>query len=302
MVKKIFMLCAFAILFMAANCDNEPYEGEIIFEDTACIEAIEITSMALGNFLNASEEDYYEFCLDYKEALLNQIEICGDEDGSLQLLSDELDDCYDDDLCAEAIAATEIAEANYNNYTEDDNYQQLCEAYKSALEYQQEVCGESAVLQSLILGLGDCQQEFVETPGDWILVSWITDNLRDIDNDGVVTNNYLDEIDCYTNETMTFNTDGTGAMFLRSYADITFTPNEGGEDFFIDCNTIIEDIAFTWYQEGNSVFITDNEGVTNQYFRNGNSLFVAIDDAFYAQSTVDDSFISERITFVYNKL
>lgn len=301
MVKKIFMLFAFAILFMAANCDNEPYEGEIIFEDTACIEAIETTSMALGNFLNASEEDYFEFCSDYKEALLNQIEICGDEDGSLQLLADNLDDCYDDDLCAEAIEASEIAEANYHNYTED-TYQQLCIEYKVALEYQLEVCGESAILQLLISDLGDCQQEFVETLGDWILVGWVTDSLRDIDNDGIVTNNYLDEMDCYNNETMTFNSNGTGTMFLRSYADITFTPNEGGEDFFIDCNTIIEDIAFTWYQEGNSVFITDNDGVTTQYFRNGNSLFVAIDDAFYAQSTVDDSVIVERITFVYNKL
>jgi len=301
MVKRIFMLCAFAILFMAVNCDNEPYEGEIIFEDTACIEAIENTSMALGNFLNASQEDYSQFCLDYKEALLNQIEICGDEDGSLQLLSDNLGNCYDDDLCAEAIEASEIAENNFNNYT-DDNYQQLCIAYKSALEYQQEVCGESAVLQSLILGLEDCQQEFVETPGDWILVGWVTDSLRDLDNDGIVTNNYLDEIDCYDNETLTFNTDGTGTMFLRSSANITYTPNVDGEDFFVDCFDILEDIPFTWYQDGNSVFITNSEGVTNQYFRNGDSLFIAIDDAFYAESTEDDSFITERITFVYTKL
>lgn len=301
MVRKISILAVFATLFMAVNCDNEPYEGEIIFEDTACLEAIEATSMALSSFLNASQEDYYEFCLDYKEALLNQIEICGDDDGSLQLLADNLDDCYNDDLCADAMQATEIAENNFNNYTED-TYQQLCNQYKAALEYQLEVCDESAILQLLLSELGDCQQEFVETPGDWILVGWVTDNLRDIDNDGIVTNNYLDEIDCYNNETMTFNADGTGTMFFRSYADITFTPNNSGEDFFINCISINQASTFDWSQDGNTIYITNNEGVINLYFRNGNSMYVAIDDAFYAESTTDDSVITERITFIYIKL
>ncbi|GAB4162580.1 MAG: hypothetical protein Tsb0033_21720 [Winogradskyella sp.] len=295
------MLVVFATLFMAINCDNEPYEGEIIFEDTTCLEAIETTETAAENFLNAIPESYTLLCLTYREALLNQIDICGDEDGSLQIILEELSNCEAElDPCEEAIAQTELARITYESAA-DQTIEALCNNYKDALQYQIDVCGDDGTLQSIIEELGDCVPEVVDVVGTWKLVSWNTDELRDLDNDGIVTNNYLDDIDCYDNETIDFNADGTGTMFLRSIAEFTFTPTDDGEDFFTNCTDIIENKSFTWTETINSVTMLFTDGSSISLFKNGN-LYTAIDDAFYAESTVDDSVITERITFVYNKL
>lgn len=301
MVKKIFMLGLFAILFMAINCDNEPYEGEIIVEDTSCIEAIETTEIAALNFLNGTQENFSDLCLTYKEALLNQIEVCGDDDGSLQLLADSLGTCTEEiDVCEEAIAATESARITYESAA-DETIEDLCNAYKNALFYQIEVCGDDGSLLSIIEELGSCEIEVVDVVGAWKLVSWNTDELRDLNNDGIVTNNYLDDIDCYDNETIEFNADATGTMFLRSIAEFTYTPTTDGEDFFTECTDIMQDKSFTWTETINSVTMSFTDGTSLSLFKNGN-LYTAIDDAFYAESTIDNSVITERITFVYNKL
>ncbi|APY06991.1 hypothetical protein BWZ20_01170 [Winogradskyella sp. J14-2] len=295
------MLGAFAMLFMAVNCDNEPYEGEIIVEDTSCIEAIETTEIAAQNFLNGTQEDFSDLCLIYKEALLDQIEACGDEDGSLQLLADDLGTCTEEiDVCEEAIEASELARIIYESAA-DETAEVLCNAYKDALFYQIEVCGDDGTLLAVIEDLGNCEIEMVDVVGTWKLVSWNTDELRDLNNDGIVTNNYLDDIDCYDNETIEFNPDGTGTMFLRSTAEFTFTPTADGEDYFTECTSIMEDKTFTWTETINSVTMLYTDGTSLSLFKNGN-LYTAINDAFYAQSTVDNSVITERITFVYNKL
>ena len=243
------------------------------------------------------------YCQIYRDALEDQIEICGDEDGSLQLLINAIGSCEVVNLCEDAIAATETARIIYESAA-DSTIEDLCNAYKNALEYQIDVCGDDGLLQSIIGELGDCIPEVVEIPGSWKLVSWNTDELRDLDNDGIVTNNYLDDMDCYDNETILFNTDGTGTMFLRSLAEFTYTPNnssEDGVDFFVVCNDISIDNTFTWTETINSVSLMFTDGTSMNLFKNG-GLYIAIDDAFYAQSTIDNSVITERITFVYNKI
>jgi len=305
MMNKIFGSCSIIILLLVLNCDNEPYEGDIITEDNSCALAIQATTEAGNNYLMATDEDSMLLCQVYRDALEDQIEICGDASGELRLLLENLGDCNNENLCTEAIVATEIALNNYENAT-DDNFEALCNIYKDALAYQIEVCGEDSLLQSILEELGDCETEFVDTIGAWKLVGWVTNVLRDIDNDGIVTNNYLDEIDCYENETLTFSDNGTGIIFLRSHADISFTLINGpqsGEDFFIDCNPINEDVPFSWVQNGNMITFTQTDGTVSNYFRNGNSLFVAFDDGFYATNTEDsNSVIIERVTFVYVKI
>lgn len=301
MVKKIFLLGTFAILFMAVNCDNEPYEGEIIFEDTECLEAIETTELAAQNFLNASQEDYNEFCFNYKEALLNQIQVCGDEDGGLQLQADNLGNCEEEvDLCQEATEATELARIIYESAA-DETIEDLCNAYKDAILYQIEVCGDDGTLLSILEELGSCEIEVVDVLGTWKLVSWNTDEPRDLNNDGIVTNNYLEDIDCYENETIEFNPDATGTMFLRSMAEFTYTPTADGEDFFTNCIQINVDRNFTWSETINTIDVLFTDGSTISLFKNGN-LYVAIDDGFYAESNIDNSVITERVIFVYEKI
>ena len=193
MIKKTLTICAFALFTILYNCDNEPYDGDIFSENNACTLAILETNNAATDYFTAIQENANEYCLIYKNALENQIEMCGDENGTLQLIIEELDDCViEPDLCELAIAATEVAQENYENTTNND-FEEMCNLYKEALQYQIVVCGDDGTLQSRISELGDCEPVYLDTIGTWKLVSWLTDQSLDIDNDGVVTNDYLEE-------------------------------------------------------------------------------------------------------------
>jgi hypothetical protein len=306
MIKKIFRTYVFASLFLFVNCDNEPYEGDIIIEDNSCELAIQASNEAADNYLNANSENFNLFCQAYKDALENQIEKCGDSDGDLQLIIDGLSDCvFNNTLCEEAIAATQQAQVNYQGAT-DSNFEDLCNEYKSAVQNQIDICGNSSALQSILEELGSCEPVFVDTVGTWRLVSWLNDVPLDINNDGVVTNDYLEEIDCYNNETITFNPNGTGTFFYRSIANFTFTTVMGSTadiDFNVTCNDINIDQTFTWTQSGNTIEITMTDGTILNHFRNGNSLFVVIQDGFLATNTEDSADVfSESVTYVYVRL
>ena len=305
MIKNNCILFITVVIFLFCSCQNEPYEGDILIEDNSCEEAIQASIDASINFSNASDEDYSVLCQIFRDALEDQIEICGDEDGSLQLLVDDLGSCISPEaLCAEAEEATEIARSNYESALIND-FTELCELYKDALEYQIEVCGDPfGELAGFIFDLGNCQPVFEDTVGEWRLVSWLNDQGIDVDNDGEVTFDYLEEIDCYNNETIMFNADGTGIFFLRSVAQITYTPDgSGGEDFFVDCTSISNSITFTWIQDGNNtVIITFQDGSTENYFRNADSLFKVIAGGFTATNTLNpDESIVEPVTYVYEK-
>jgi hypothetical protein len=300
MMKKLRLRYWFMLLLLVINCDNEPYEGDFITIDNSCLLVKQATANAAEDFSTTTDDNYSLFCQIYRDALEDEIEICGDEDGSLQLLLDQLDICEVENFCEEAIAASEIARITFESAA-DETIDDLCSAYKNALEYQIQVCGDDGTLQNSIDDLDNCETEEVDIVGTWKLVSWNTDEVRDIDNDGVVTNNYLDDMDCYDNETILFNNDGTGTMFLRSTAEFTFTPTEDGEDFFVACTDLNIDHFFSWTETINSVILLFADGTSMNLFKNG-GLYIAIDDAFYATSTVDDSVITERITFVYMKL
>lgn len=292
------------VFLMVVNCHDEPYEGDFPTEDNNCLAAMLATAEASVNFANASDTDFSILCQIYRDALQDEIEICGDEDGHLQLLLDGLGDCDNGDTCALAIELTEIA---YNDFivASDLDYEEYCNAYKEALIYQIQICGDDGTLQSIVDELGDCEPVYVETFGTWKLVGWLPDPSSDIDNDGITPDNYLDEIDCYNNETITFNSNGTGTMFFRSTANITYAPVAGSNEleFSVNCLDIEENRFFNWTQDGNAITFTFQDNSQLFYFRNANRLYVVIDDGFYATSSVDGtSVITDRVTFVYLKI
>ncbi len=85
MIRRILILFSFMWLFMAITCDNEPYDGDVIVNDIDnCLMAEELTTQALIGFANSDIESYNLLCQAYRDAIENQIEICGDEDGYLQ--------------------------------------------------------------------------------------------------------------------------------------------------------------------------------------------------------------------------
>ncbi|MBT8260178.1 MAG: hypothetical protein KJN82_02605, partial [Bacteroidia bacterium] len=161
-MKKLILLSSIIIL-SAFTCENEPLEGDFETGDNiSCEQASLNTVEAATNFALVSESDpnYTQLCLAYKNTLQAQITACGDEDGSLQTLVDSLGNCEgvnQQDDCDAATTDANNAEAAFNN-ANNDNYTQLCNAYKTALENKIFACGDDGTIQTIIDGLDDCTQ------------------------------------------------------------------------------------------------------------------------------------------------
>jgi len=158
-MKKLGIFLSLFMLLTAFTCENEPLDEAIDPSgNLSCEQATLNTANAVFAFLNASEENYTELCLAYKTAIQNQIEACGDEDGSLQAAYDALGDCGDTviDDCQAAIEYVQTTQSAYLSASEE-NYSQLCSAYADALQNQIDICGDDdGSLQATIDELGDC--------------------------------------------------------------------------------------------------------------------------------------------------
>ncbi|MCA0131639.1 hypothetical protein [Winogradskyella alexanderae] len=291
MIKKIFALLSFLILFIAVTCDNEPYEGDIIIDtNDECLIVAELAEQALIDFTNADDEDFNLFCQVYRDALQEQIEVCGDENGDLQATIDSLGECIPENnttACELAIAATALALEDLEDAI-TPNYQVACISYREALQNQIEVCGDDGTLQGLINDLGNCEPVVFNVVGEWKLLGWQSDIPRDIDNDGIETNDYLMEIDCFENETASFNADGTGALYYRESMQVQVsspTNNPNDLDYSVECFEDVRTFDFTWTQEGDAITVTlDSDGSVLDFFRNGDLIFIAMRDFFVATS------------------
>ena len=161
-MKKLSFLFSLFILLSAFTCENEPLDSEIDASDSGnlnCEAAAQEVATAALAFISAGEGDYPQLCSAYKTALENLLAACGDPDGSIQSSIDALGDCSDPngfDDCEALANATNLAEVNFNNAT-DDNYSDYCIAYKLALENQIAECGDDdGSLQAIVDDLGDC--------------------------------------------------------------------------------------------------------------------------------------------------
>ncbi|WP_411895666.1 hypothetical protein [Winogradskyella sp. A2] len=256
---------------------------------SSCELAIIATELAFQEFSNTSNDDYQSTCESYKLALQDQIIVCGD-DGTLQTLIEELGDCVvnDSEACDMAIEATAMALAEVEDAITVE-YEAACVIYREALQNQINVCGDDGTLQDLINDLGNCEPEIFNLVGDWRLIVWQSDIPRDIDNDGVQTSDYLTEIDCFENETASFNDDGTGTLFYREsmVVEVSSPTNDPSDlEYTVECFEDIRNFDFTWTQEGDSITVTlDSDGTVLDFFRNGDVIFIAMRDFFVATST-----------------
>tara|TARA_R110002049_G_scaffold183124_1_gene351081 strand:- start:252 stop:986 length:735 start_codon:yes stop_codon:yes gene_type:complete len=213
----------------------------------------------------------------------------------------------EDNSCALAIQATESALENYNLAT-DDNRVSLCHAYVEALENQIVICGDDGVLLNLINELGDCEPELFDITGGWKLISIFSLVARDLDNDDELTNDYFEDLNCYTNETLVFNPDGTGTFFYKSYAELQMSSVNGSVDdidFTVNCIEENLDTEFTWEEtDFNLTEVTlniDNSVLT--FFRNEENIFLTKIDGFVVTSLSDNlDSITEDVVCEYVKL
>ena len=82
----IFVFAVVAGLAMLACSDDDN-------NNLSCDDATSATLEAAIAFNASTSANYSELCADYKAALETQIDVCGDADGDLQALIDDLGDC-----------------------------------------------------------------------------------------------------------------------------------------------------------------------------------------------------------------
>ncbi len=142
--------------------------------------------------------------------------------------------------------------------------------------------------------------------GNWKLTAFETENAYDLNNDGTASKSVMDETDCYQNETLSFDGNGTGEATSTSYADIQLTLVVGTTDeyeYTIDCVSETEVTPFVYTKEGNDVsLVVGGFGNANATI-SGNTLTYVIQEGLFIE--VDDNgtttTVTEDITFVYTK-
>lgn len=164
-MKKLSLLFSAFILLTAFTCENEPLEGDFVTDEpnVTCEQALMNTATAAQNFAALNEENYEEeysgACSALKTAFENQLEACGDPDGSLQAAIDALGNCnLNASPCEVATSAAAAAQQVLNQATEEE-YADACNAYVFVLQQQINECGDAdGSIQGIIDGLGDCNQ------------------------------------------------------------------------------------------------------------------------------------------------
>lgn len=121
-LKYAFLFRAIILFVVFTSCDNEPYEGgffDTLNNNVNCDEFVSNTNEAATKYILSSTADYSSFCNEYKEALINQIVNCGDENNVLQSVVNDLGDCENTEflLNCEDITIPKIYESSINcNY------------------------------------------------------------------------------------------------------------------------------------------------------------------------------------------
>lgn len=160
---SFYLIFAFAFLVFFNSCNIEPFEGdssEIVEPVVTCIKAKQQTDSALLNLASATDINYTDLCDAYKEAIQEQITICGDSDGALQMIIDNLicENNPQPNNCDEINAMLASAKEAFDN-AGDSDYAQMCAAYKLALQSKITICGDDGMLGLIMDNLGDCSLE-----------------------------------------------------------------------------------------------------------------------------------------------
>lgn len=140
--------------------------------------------------------------------------------------------------------------------------------------------------------------------GTWKLTSWDSAEAVDVNNDGTASTDLLTEFDCYNNETMVFNSGGTGVNQSTSYAEISLDLVVGTTDSYeysVDCIDEVETTSFTWTQSGNTITVTDEFNEVYDLTLDGNELSILIPEGFYAANEDFTVTTIQDVTFIYTK-
>lgn len=288
-IKKTFKISVFLLITLILSCDNEPYEGGFLGnQENNCLIAIQNTQEATLNFIGANIDNYVQVCIAYKTALQAQIQTCGDHDGNILALVNQLGDCSESTLddCQLATTAAGAAEMVLEEAS-TDTYTPLCNAYKAALQNVIDACGdEDGSIQSAIDSLGTCSED--ENPillKKMLYTDYPEDNLEFVYN----SENQLNEI--------VLISDGSKKRFIyidgkidkAEFLDAQGNVGDTYEQYIYSGNTIIE--RQDLYNGGNTI--------DERYLYSYNSSGLVSEINYIGANQTE---ISETKTFIYDSL
>ncbi|MDD7884872.1 hypothetical protein [Flavivirga sp. 57AJ16] len=137
--------------------------------------------------------------------------------------------------------------------------------------------------------------------GTWKLTAWDVVGGFDINNDGTVSTNILDEIECVNNETLIFEPNGVMSSNKTFSLDIDITLLEGTTDEYVfnvmcDQEGVIG-FATTYSQNGDTLIFNDKESTIK-----GDQLFRVLKEAITIYNTgFTEVLATKDLTLVYTK-
>jgi len=145
----------------------------------------------------------------------------------------------------------------------------------------------------------------VAIEGTWKMTAFKSQNAYDLNGDGIISNDIMGETNCYQNETLVFNSNGTGANLSTSYAEISLELVPGTTDeyqYSVACINENFTTAFTWSQDGDVVTVTES-GVTASAVQDGTKLTLVIPNGFPIEVEQDGVIVelNENLTIEYTK-
>ena len=145
--------------------------------------------------------------------------------------------------------------------------------------------------------------------GTWKLTEFNTQQAYDINYNGTSSSNLLDEIyevnamsdlNCMTNELLTFNTNNTVLISNSTDFDFGVYIYDGQETFDIDCDEFSSSETITYSQNGNEVTI-DIDDENTIVTVNGNQLSFVLSEYLYTYNEVTNEETYDDVTLVYIK-
>ncbi len=137
--------------------------------------------------------------------------------------------------------------------------------------------------------------------GVWKLTAWNIDGGFDINNDGTVSTNLLNEIDCSRNETLFFDNDGVVSLNTTFNPDINIALlNEATSEysFNVACDTEgVISLATSYTVNDSMIMIGESEAQID-----GNQIFLVFQDRIKIYNEDFTQVLETKdLTLVYNK-